>query len=89
MLSRRSWLLRIGLGGSVVGLVARNAFWQSEMPGGHGRISSSGETFVNPRVAPGLVRWHSGFDAARAAARASGKPVFLFQMMGRRDQQFC
>src|SRR4051812_17527633 len=33
----------------------------------------------NPRVEPGLVRWHAAFADAQAAARKSGKPVLLFQ----------
>jgi hypothetical protein len=49
--------------------------------------SSSG--FTNPKVAPGLVRWHGSFAAACEAARKSGKPVLLCQMMGKLDQQFC
>jgi hypothetical protein len=44
---------------------------------------------TNPKVAPGKVRWHPDLTAARAAARASGKPVLLFQMMGRLDEHFC
>lgn len=43
----------------------------------------------NPAVAPGKVRWHPSFAAAQAAAVRSGKPVLLFQMMGRLDQRFC
>jgi hypothetical protein len=35
------------------------------------------------------VRWHADFAAACAAGRGSGKPVFLFQMLGRLDQKFC
>jgi hypothetical protein len=45
--------------------------------------------FANPRVEPGKVRWHADFDAACRAAGRSGKPVLLFHMMGRLDQQFC
>jgi len=41
------------------------------------------------RVAPGLVRWHDDFDAARAAAATSGRPVLLFQLLGRLDDEFC
>ncbi len=37
----------------------------------------------------GLVRWHASFGAAQAAARASGKPVLLFQLLGRLDDEFC
>ncbi len=42
----------------------------------------------NPWVEPGKVRWHESFEAAKKAAANTGKPVFLFQMMGRLDQQF-
>jgi hypothetical protein len=45
--------------------------------------------FVNPRVAPGLVNWHKDFEAACAAAKHSGKPVLLFLLMGKLDDQFC
>lgn len=42
----------------------------------------------NPWVEPGKVKWHKSFADARDAALNSGKPVLLFQMMGRLDQQF-
>ena len=45
--------------------------------------------FANPKVEPGKVRWHTDFAAACRAAGRSGKPVLLFQMMGRLDQKFC
>jgi hypothetical protein len=45
--------------------------------------------FVNPKVPPGRVAWHATLEAACAAARTSGKPVLLFQMMGKLDDQFC
>jgi hypothetical protein len=45
--------------------------------------------FANPKVEPGRVHWHTDFAAARAAAAKSGKPVLLFQMMGKLDDQFC
>jgi hypothetical protein len=45
--------------------------------------------FVNPKVQPGKVRWHSDFAAACRAAQKSGKPVLLFQMMGKLDDRFC
>jgi hypothetical protein len=45
--------------------------------------------FVNPKVEPGKVRWHADFAAACGAAGRSGKPVLLFQMMGRLDEKFC
>ena len=37
----------------------------------------------------GLVRWHGSREAALAAARESGRPVMLFQMLGRLDEEFC
>jgi hypothetical protein len=43
----------------------------------------------NPRVAPGLVRWHPSSAKAQEAARRSGKPVLLFHLMGQLDRQFC
>jgi hypothetical protein len=43
----------------------------------------------NPKVAPGLVKWHSSFAAACETSRKSGKPVLLFQMMGKLDDKFC
>lgn len=45
--------------------------------------------FVNPHVSPGKVRWHPSFAAACEAAKKSGRPVLLFHMMGRLDEQFC
>jgi hypothetical protein len=44
---------------------------------------------TNPKVEPGLVRWHPSFAAACQAASKSGKPVLLFQMMGNLDDRFC
>ena len=50
---------------------------------------AASEPFVNPKVEPGNVRWHASFDEACAASRRSGRPVLLFQMMGRLDEKFC
>jgi hypothetical protein len=44
---------------------------------------------VDPRVAPGLVRWHADLDAACAAAGASGRPVLLFALLGDLDRERC
>lgn len=52
-------------------------------------ISTSTPPSADAKVAPGLVRWHADFDAACAAARASGKPVLLFQLLGRLDDELC
>ena len=49
----------------------------------------SADGFANPRVRPGLVHWHPTLPAACEAARRSGKPVLLFQMLGKLDEQFC
>ncbi len=41
------------------------------------------------KVAPGKVNWHASFDKAVEAAAKSGKPVLLFQMLGKLDQEWC
>ena len=51
--------------------------------------SAAAAEFRNPKVAPGKVHWQPTFAAACDAARRSGKPVLLFQMMGKLDDQFC
>jgi hypothetical protein len=43
----------------------------------------------NPKVQPGLVSWHPTMAEACAAARRTGKPVLLFQLMGNLDERFC
>ena len=40
-------------------------------------------------VKPGLVRWHADFATACAAAESSYKPVLLFQLLGKLDDEFC
>ena len=47
------------------------------------------DRFVNPKVKPGEVAWHSNFSAACDASKQSGKPVLLFQLLGKLDDQFC
>ncbi len=37
----------------------------------------------------GLIAWRKDFNEARKASARSGKPVMLFQMMGRLDDRFC
>ena len=41
------------------------------------------------RIDPGLVTWHGSRSEAQAAAAQSGKPVLLFQLLGRLDEAFC
>src|SRR5262249_41138086 len=48
-----------------------------------------GDGCVNPKVAPGKVHWHRTPADACEAARKSGKPVLLFMMLGKLDDQFC
>jgi hypothetical protein len=40
-------------------------------------------------VRPGLVSWHASLAEACDASRQSGKPVLVFQMMGKLDEKFC
>jgi hypothetical protein len=42
-----------------------------------------------PKVEAGFVCWHRDFAAACEAAKKSKKPVLLFQLMGKLDDQFC
>ena len=42
----------------------------------------------NPRVSPGKVRWAGNYTKALAAAKKSGKPVLLFQLLGELDRRF-
>jgi hypothetical protein len=51
--------------------------------------ASPASEFVNPKVEPGKVHWHKTFADACTAAKKSGKPVLLFQMMGKLDERFC
>jgi hypothetical protein len=52
-------------------------------------VESKDTPFVNPKVEPGAVKWHATFDEACQASAKSGKPVLLFQMMGKLDEKFC
>lgn len=40
-------------------------------------------------VAPGRVSWHASYRDALAASASSGKPVLLFLMLGKLDDEFC
>jgi hypothetical protein len=54
--------------------------------GGH---SAEAPAFVNPKVAPGQISWRTDFQTACEKSKSSGKPVLLFQMMGKLDDGFC
>ncbi len=53
------------------------------------QVTATAAADPGPRAAPGLVRWHESVDAARAAAVGSGKPVLVFQLLGRLDDELC
>lgn len=40
-------------------------------------------------VAPGRVAWHASYREALEASARSGKPVFLFLLLGKLDEEFC
>ena len=40
-------------------------------------------------VKPGGVPWHASSKDALAASAKSGKPVFLFLLLGKLDEEFC
>ena len=52
-------------------------------------LAPAADKFVNPKVQPGKVRWHATLADAQAASTRSKRPVLLFQMMGKLDDQFC
>jgi hypothetical protein len=52
-------------------------------------IPQVSSTSDNPKVMPGKVVWHKSLEAACQASKLSGKPVLLFQMLGKLDDQFC
>lgn len=52
-------------------------------------VNAKPVTELNPKVSAGLVQWHSSLERACAAAKASGKPVLLFEMLGSLDDEFC
>jgi len=45
-------------------------------------------TANSDKVAPGKVDWHADFETAKTAAVDSGKPVLLFQLLGKLDEEF-
>lgn len=42
-----------------------------------------------PKIQSGLVRWLPSFAWAKEAAKKSGKPVLLFQLVGNLDESLC
>jgi hypothetical protein len=71
------------------GALSTHQYPRAQSPPAAARPTSPVAGDDNPRIAPGLVRWHASFAKARQAARRSGKPVLLFHLMGQLDRQFC
>lgn len=46
-------------------------------------------TQENPMCTAGKIRWHRTFAEAQLAAGKSKKPIFLFEMLGKLDEEFC
>jgi len=96
----RSFLtLKIQTAAALAVLVARPALGEAPTKGvierptkqviaARSGAATGATAFDNPKVAPGRVSWHPSFSAACEAARNSRKPVLLFQMMGKLDEQF-
>ncbi len=42
----------------------------------------------DPQCKPGLVTWHANLQEAKTASRRSGKPILLFQLLGKLDETF-
>jgi hypothetical protein len=96
-----SKLLVLSLAGA--GLVTLGATWAANEPARRDRAkndvegpsktvlaaSAQANETDNPKVAPGKVNWHPSFAEACQAAKKSGKPVMLFQLLGKLDHQFC
>jgi hypothetical protein len=40
-------------------------------------------------VAPGKIGWHASYRDALAASATSGKPVLMFLLLGKLDDEFC
>jgi hypothetical protein len=53
------------------------------------KTTSNNDSIANKPVAPGLVEWRQDFATACNLSERSGKPVLLFQMMGKLDDEFC
>lgn len=51
--------------------------------------SSPEKRLEGKRVQPGLVNWIPDFKTAFQKAKKSKKPVLVFQMIGRLDDEFC
>jgi hypothetical protein len=51
--------------------------------------STNSDPIANKNVPPGLVAWRKDFATACSLSQHSGKPVLLFQMMGKLDDEFC
>ena len=70
-------------------IIAKNRLENSQVQSAETQpVQTSENNFNNPKVKAGNVQWHPDFEKACAAAGKSGKPVLLFQLFGRLDEQF-
>ena len=51
--------------------------------------SDSASSKFGRKVKAGYVAWHNDMQTALEESRKSRKPVLVFQMLGRLDQEFC
>lgn len=65
--------------------LSQNHPLKSAVGQGH-ETDSTKASSTNPKCQPGLVKWHSNFESALRASATSGKPVLLFQLLGKLDQ---
>lgn len=65
--------------------LSQNHPLKSSVGQGH-ETDSPKASSTNPKCQPGLVKWHSNFESALTASATSGKPVLLFQLLGKLDQ---
>ena len=58
-------------------------------PGSGVQSSTTENRLEGKHVQPGLVNWSTDTKTAFRNARKSKKPVLIFQMIGRLDDEFC
>lgn len=73
-------MLRNTLIASTLAVLAAVSVWSWTAP-----LGGSQTPAQECRLRPGLVDWHPDWNAARAAAVRSGRPLLLFQAVGRLD----
>ena len=79
---RRVFLLTLGL--SLTGLAGGGIFF-----GSHVRAAGPVPGAAATRVPGCDILWEPSLEAAKARAQREKKPIFLFHLFGRLDQEFC